>query len=411
MGVTFVTPHFYMTIQQPRQQHWVFVNELGDNLGHISLIRALSTAARQQGIKVSFVLPDLKKAKYLNHLLHDTVLQSPTNIFSKARSKLPPATIAEGLLLEGYSQIENLGTTLQAWRSIFALLMPDCIIFDFAPTAKLATEGLATKKIAVGSPYCVYPDQMHQHNIPHRSTSTERIEKSNQKCLDAINQAFNLLSIPRLSDLSALSGYDQKYVLGHKLLDVYAQLRTSEKYLGFLNQNLGNTTKEWPIAIGKPRVFAYLSTQYPFLELLITHLKDKASLIIYITGKSAGHFERLANDACKISTTPLCMETLLSQCDAIIHHGGFSLLGQTICNKLPSLCIPLHIEQQENSRRLQEAGLGLTLYPEKTWAAQQPTVEDFLSQLKRQSHRLNSHPQFGLLDPEQWVASVRATHA
>lgn len=354
---------------------------MGENLGHISLIKVVSDAARKAGAKVTFILPDLKKAEYLQLDINDLLFQAPTNVFAKARSKTAPSTLTEGLLLSGYSQVNHLSYAIRAWRALLTQLMPTHIIYDFAPTAKLASQDLNCIKIAMGSPYCVYPDNIQGIDLLGHTVKSARVENSDQQCLNAINQALTLNQLNKVISLEILGKYDFKYILGTTELDGFKKHRLNEQYVGFLKPCIPGRPFKWPGSTHKPKVFAYLSTVYPFARELVKELKLASRCVIYLIGKNTRTFLDLADEQCIITGQPVDIDHVLSSSDGIIHHGGFNLIGQTLLSQTPSLCIPLHAEQQANTQQLSATMLGQTLSPKNTWEAQKPVVHRFLESL------------------------------
>ena len=119
--------------------------ELGDGLGHLMQLAPIVRGLAARGHTVFAALRHLGRAEAMFgrgvSLLAAPWAQTPVE-----RQVLPPVTVAQVLNNMGWHDADHLRSLCGAWRSLYALVRPDVVVFDHAPTAMLASRGLAMKR-------------------------------------------------------------------------------------------------------------------------------------------------------------------------------------------------------------------------------------------------------------------------
>lgn len=110
-----------------------------------------------------------------------------------------------------------------------------------------------------------------------------------------------------------------------------------------------------------PKVFVSLGTvlsgsRDAFFQKLITAFKDEPVSIIAVADPDL--FEWPDNFFVNRSVPQL---ELLPEMDAVISHGGFNTVNETIINGLPMLITPIAYDQFHNAKLVEQAGCGLVI--------------------------------------------------
>lgn len=363
-------------------KHWVFVSELGDNFGHVVSLLQVAKLAAERGASISFIVPSLLQFHTMSTIDYDfNLYQGPINVFQKVKSNAPPQTYAESLLLHGYSQPKALAVAIKVWRSIFSSLQPDIVLFDYAPTALLAAREYTFKKIMLGSGYCVPPVHCAKLPLLGRQPSLARMETSEHHVFAAVNAALNDNKMMPLSQLDDLGRCDARFIKTIPALDCYRDQRTVETYSGLCSMSGKGNPAVWPKATGKIKVFAYLSTQFPFTPVLIQWLQSHFMGHIFVTGKNTQQCTALSTDTLSVTAKPYNMDTVMAGCDFVICHAGSGTVSSSLLAAKPLVCIPLQGEQQLTAERIEGMGLGVFIRPAKAWEQLLPAIKTATVQL------------------------------
>ena len=363
-------------------KHWVFVSELGDNFGHVVSLLHIAKFATEQGASVSFIVPSLSRfhAMATADFAFD-LYQAPVNLFQKAHSNGAPETYSESLLLQGYSQAKALTVAIKVWRSLFFSLQPDIVLFDYAPTALLAARECSFKKVIFGSGYCVPPVQCAKLPLLGRQPSLARMEASDRQVLSAVNVALKANKMMPLDQLDDIGRCDARFVKTIPELDCYRDQRTVEIYSGLLPMAGGGKPAAWSSIGRKKKVFAYLSTQFPFTHSLIQWLQMHFVGHVFVTGKNAQQCAALSSDTLCVTSEPYDMNSVMAGCDFVICHAGSGTVSWALLAAKPLVCIPLQGEQQLTAERIEGMGVGVFIRPAKTWEQLLPAIQAATVQL------------------------------
>lgn len=342
--------------------------------------RILLTCELGGGISYGYRLAALARRLVADgHEIHvATPLQSPVHLAFKGINAFfhrPPAlnptggegyaaSYAQVLLRSGWSDTDQLTSAIQGWGKGFRKIAPDLILVEFAPTAMLAAQTTTIPVVAIGTGYTLPPLA-----IPMPFTQGWRVPAEGQleaveaEALLAMNTALTRLGSEPLQHVAALFRTQGNIVCGFPELSHYPQ-QASYPWVGPIYSMSGGVKPAWPPHQG-PRVFAYLQASHPhFVPLLKAIAERRLPTILYAANLSQSEFVRIAEDIdpavlnlVSLHTTPVCMETVLADCDIVVCHGIATLSAALAAGKRV-MHLPSHLEQHMVFHRLVTGRLG-----------------------------------------------------
>ena len=130
--------------------------EIGSDYGHLMRFLTLAREFTRRGHDPVFALRELT---FVDTVLRDepyTVFQAP--IWTAQVSGLPaPIGFAETLMRLGFLHPTPLTGLCRGWRALVDTIAPSLILFDYAPTALLATRGLRVARALIGESFSSPP--------------------------------------------------------------------------------------------------------------------------------------------------------------------------------------------------------------------------------------------------------------
>jgi UDP-N-acetylglucosamine:LPS N-acetylglucosamine transferase len=346
----------------------VIVWEMGADLGHVTRLDAVAKCLAKRGHSVTCVFRDLDEIQRSYGSIQAPpykVLQGPRWPIRYSKLSRPPANLVEVLLSIGYHKQELLVTRIAEWRSIFANLDPDLAIFDYAPTALLATRDKSCNKISLDDPFSKAPDIFPLPSFdPDAKVSTANLTISETKFLQIVNQAISKFELSPITQASDIFATHKSFLLSIPELDPFAHLRNSSIYLGPIDNNSNKSKKalNWDEKSRTPKVFAYLKPDYASLNIFLAAISQlNIQGRFFIPGADQEILSRYRNTKIEISTSPYDLSKDMELCDLVVCHGGQSTLTKSVLNGIPALVIPLQQEQLSTTHACVANGLGLGL--------------------------------------------------
>lgn len=341
--------------------------ELGGYLGHISKITALLQRLGALGHEVVAVLPDISFVAFMEAqeppIPYVLGPKLPMPAFKTSRD---PVNISEVLLCAGLGTDSVLTPCANLWRQLLTLLKADLILADYAPTPLLAARSLGIPAVVLGTGFSVPPPVSPLPAFNRRLVIHEdALKASDGQLLAALNRYLAKFNGPLLNSVSDLFWQTAQVAITHaKELDHFAAGRpTDTQYYGLATQMPGGLQVQWPQAMGK-RVFAYLKTEYPGLEYLLTLLAAMPLVaVIYISGDKAEQYQTFSTERLQIYFAPVDLTLLMPQADWLIYHAGSGMASQALACGKPSILIPTHYEQLFTAEALASRQLGYVLNP------------------------------------------------
>lgn len=371
----------------------VFAWELGGDYGHLARLLPLALELRRRGHTPLFVARELGGAELLLGPHQIPWFQAP--LWLGRLTNLPePAAYPEMLMRFGFLNPRALTGVARAWRNLLTALNADMVVMDHAPTALLATRGLAVKRVNLGDGFCIPPASSplplfrwwQRGNAARQADSEERVRQN-------ANDVLFTLGAPPLMHLHELFSADLALMCGFAELDYY-QGRGAAEFSGPLFALGQGAPADWPPGEG-PRVFAYLKAGYAALDRVLVALRDApVRVLAHVPGASPDTLRRFTSATLRFSEAPVDIEAARTQCDIAVCHGGQGTIAAMLLSGKPLLLLPMHMEQGMGAHRLDALGVALTAAPEGA------------AQVGRLLKRLFAEPGFG-----QAARAFAATHA
>ncbi len=331
--------------------------ELGRNYGHVTKLASMAKAIARKHKKAEFIFV-LQKPEVifpfvsgLNYKLLQAPYHPPVRI-SDAKERGPSRLYSDDLRPCGHYSADVLSGLLKSWSDLYALIEPDLLIVNAAPTALIAAKEHSFKKVIFGGTYDVParaspmpPLRYWEKNDPDMLLSRE------EEALDTLNAALKSIKMKPLKTYAETLNADAQYLAAFEELDHYPERDKIEgrenKYYGpFFTTETGEDVS-WKKAASK-RIFAYIRTNGGgFRECMevLAHLPKDYDCIVSAPGISPQVKKQLENTAVRIIDGPVKLAPLLKNCDLGICHASFGISCAFIMNGVPQVLLPGHIEQ------------------------------------------------------------------
>ena len=373
--------------------HLLLVGEMGGELGHLATLSALAAALVQRGDRVTVVVNHLGRAAPLFAGLPVTLLQAPI-----WRHPLPlsveQGSLATILWRYGFCDADRLWPYLQAWRHLCALVNPDLVVLDYAPTALLALRhqpvpllitGFAFGAPLTGCPLPRWPLETRSAGsapavLPETAFANSpplTIEQVEAQVLATINQLLVEDGHSPLAAVADLFATDGVAFTQLAELDPQSGLRPASDYVGPLTPARAGQAVDWQTSPGQ-RVLAYLKPGWPEATRLLTELKARGcELACFYPAELPEEWLPLLGPEFRIGRQPLELTSALPTADLLICHGGIGSLSLALLAGSPVLCLPRQSEQLLNSQQASQLQVGRLLLP----GADAEQIEQCLHQL------------------------------
>jgi hypothetical protein len=343
--------------------------EMGADLGHVYHLHGLAKALRQRGHKVTLILKELDRFKALFHRdikagLY-TIIQGPSLEAPKARKlSREPASFTELLLAQGFNKPVLLSRHLAQWRTLLISLKSDALVFDFAPSALIASQHIECLKIQYSAPFSTPPltDTLPSFGL-NPSVNLQNLQLSEARFMEQVNTALQAAHLPEALSNAALYNVDKTFIHSIPEIDPYALLRTNEQYVS-PRPMAGGRAIDW-LPEPAQKVFGYLKPSYSQLPQLLKHL-DRRDLQsqLFIPGFATGTSDAPTTSNIHTSSAPLSLNMALTDCRFTICHGGHGTVLQSVLQGAPCLIIPQQQEQLMTAHRCIHSGIGVGLGPQ-----------------------------------------------
>lgn len=339
--------------------------ELGSDYGHIGRFLPIAQSLRSRGHRPVMILRDISRADEILTPLGFEYLQAPLWL-PPVQGLPPPVNFTETLFRFGFLSPAGLQSVARAWRRLLALIGPDLLVFDHAPTALLATRGMHLPRLCTGNSFAMPPRQcpLPPYRWWEPAPPRARMLDTEARLLENANSVLRALDAPLMSQTSDLYDVEAAMITGVPELDVYGP-RKPEDYVGAINNVAVGLDPRWP-GPRERRVFAYLKPQYaPFEQVITTLSRLDASVLIFAPGVARQQVARLQTPNLAFSDKPLHMGRTREQCDVTVCHAG-GMVDVMLGAGRPVLLLPMQMEQTMTSRRVEQHGCGLVFMPEQS---------------------------------------------
>ncbi len=333
--------------------------ELGGGLGHVTIVRPVLDAMLQDGCRVFAAVQDIGRAALCFRGLPVEYLQAPhrtgpSDVIER------PANFTQILFNTGFGDPQELAGLAGAWRHLYGYVRPDLILFNHSPLALFAAQGLATRRVVMGTGFEIPPDAYPSAPLRRASAiAWAELSRDEDRLLESANRvaaAWGALPLKRVTQLYAAA--DLQILATFPELDHYPSRSPATEYWGCW-PNQGGAAPVWPP--GKtPRVFAYLKPFPHLVDFARLLVRSGLSTILCFDG-SARALERALGQAANlhITSTPLDLRRVGQECDLAVLTGGHGSTASLLLSGKPLFLIPNNLEQSLTAAHVQQLGAGV----------------------------------------------------
>lgn len=327
--------------------------ELGGGLGHAGRLKMLAQALLARGHRVTLSLRDLMHTHALLADLDVPKLQAP--VWLHPTAGLPPsASLAEILFRCGYLEPAALRGMVAGWRDLFALLKPDLLVADYAPTALLAARGMGLRNASVGNGFSSPP--AGEALAALRPAPADRLAASESHMLATANAVLTEFGVASYAQAAEVFLGELPLLCTWPELDHHQ--RKDAQWLGPNFVTGEGIAPYWPEAEG-PRVYAYLKASHAAHGAVLQALvREGCRVLAYVPEVAAGAQPPVNSDRIVYADAPLALEPTLAMADLCVCHAGEATLAQALLAGVPLLMLPSHTEQFLTARGVALSGAG-----------------------------------------------------
>jgi UDP:flavonoid glycosyltransferase YjiC (YdhE family) len=350
--------------------------ELGADYGHVSSFLPVAQQLRVQGHRVVLAVKDLSRIQGLAGARDFEFVQAPVWLNEVGGLAEPMVCYTDMLHRFGYLDSAGLLGIARAWQALFALLRPQLLIADHAPTALLAARGQPFRRAIYGNGFLSPPRTTPLPNMrPWLQVPAARIENSERAALQTMNDVLNQLGAAGLDNVAQLFDVDENFLMTPEELDHYSN-RGAAHYYGAVLSLRGGATPPWP-AVPGPKLFAYVKPRHKHFPLLLQQLRDAPyAVLMHAPGLPEQRRVALESANLRICPEPVDMRYACREAAAVVCHAGFGTVLDALLAGLPTLLLPMQLEQDLTARNVVRLGMGVA----SDIDAQQP---DFCADLRR----------------------------
>lgn len=351
--------------------------ELGGNLGHVNNLAAICTQLQARGYEVSVALRSLE---YVGDVFGDTavrIFQAPIWTVPARRTR-GPESIADILGSLGYEHASGLRSLVRAWESIFELVSPDVVVFDFAPTALLAARKFSFKKIVTGIGFGELPPESPAVSLmPWRGQALQTVQSREAAIVDQINRVLSAGLLPPIRFIGDLYQVDRTIIAFIPELDLYGQRRNDVTYCLPSSGGKRYAAPSWK-ASELPKIFVYLKSSFRQTREVLEALSHiSANVFVYLRGADEAAIKFCRAAGFSVSEVQVDLAEAMKSADYVIAHGGSTVLLALLAGK-PVLCVPTQLEQMNMAHLLVRSRFGDAVHMGEQMQDAQKKLENLL---------------------------------
>ncbi|HZN64078.1 MAG TPA: hypothetical protein VFB66_02170, partial [Tepidisphaeraceae bacterium] len=341
----------------------LFCWELGAGLGHMLPMLPLAEGLAKDGHHVFVALRMLTTgAAEVFGRAGVSFLQAPLRT---ANRRLPVRThnLTDILCNVGWGSDDELFVLGCAWRNLMRQIRPDLVLFDYSPTAMLASRALGdrVRRVVTGLGFFCPPDISPFPSLVEGldEKGLRRLEGVERQVLGRANRLLRHWRCPEMDRLSQLyADADETFLQTFAELDHYGEHRPlGTEYYGPSGGG-GGKPPVWPEGDGR-RVYAYLK-DFPGLEELLRVLAGRGDRTIVFADNIPAAKRRRMGDCTNIrfEDERLDLEAVGRECDLAVLNANHGTLCRLLLAGRPMLLVPLTLEQSVLARRVCALGAG-----------------------------------------------------
>ena len=337
---------------------FLFVWELGEGLGHVTIQRPLAVALAEQGHEVVIAARNVRATWTAFADTGISFIQAPYQTWPEPPQFHPIRSYAHVLHASAFNDAGGLDPLILSWRTLVELVNPNAIVFDHSPTALLAARASAARRILLGTGFSVPPPT--EPLPPLRLTdpmSPDALQQDEDDILSITNSALERTGIRPLGALADIYGeVDLSLLATYPELDHFGP-RPDVRYWGRVG-SMPAADPTWPDAPGK-KIFCYLKPSRGVDELLFALRKFRQPTLVFGTWVNEQARSRFGSDTLKLESRPLDIRAVADQADLAILNATHGSTADFLLRGVPALQIPLHVEQALTAENTVRLGAGL----------------------------------------------------
>ncbi len=331
----------------------LFAWELGGGFGHAGPLRVLANRLAERGHEPIFALRDVVTPAPLFRDRRYPVLQGPywPKPFALRGRDHAINNYADILATCGYGQAGDLAAMVGAWDDLLALVKPDLVVVDNAPTLALALyERIPT--IFTGYGFTLPP--AHERSFPVLRDETPPLisELMLLRNVEAV-QKRRKAPVPRT--LTELFRGRFRAMTSLKELDPYRIRQDAE--LGPLEAMPGPSMLPYQTSL-----FAYVGGDYGGVDPLVQALSLlKVPVHAFLRDDAAVHAPFLASRGATVYRDAPPLAEIVPQVTWVLSTGGHTTTHAALMGGRAQMLLPIHLETRITTDRLTELGVGIRL--------------------------------------------------
>ena len=337
--------------------------EFGGDLGHVRRLMPIARALRAMGHSTAFAFRD---SAYLHGALAEgfeafvaPLLRVP------AKVALSPLNFSDILLNLGFDDPHGLHGALRAWRSMYALIAPDVVVTDYAPTALIAAATLELPRVTIGTGFsqpCL--GEPLPALRPWEPSDTKVLRAIDDRVVNSVRAAFAGVSERAPGHAADLFDANAHLLCTFAELDPFGA-RAGVEYLGPQGDAASGVNLQWP-GHGRRRVFAYLKPRDARFPAVIAALaRLDADVIVAAPGMAPEAALAASQGAMRVVAATVNLERIIGDASLCVSHAGPGLVARGLAAGVPFALLPLHLEQYLVARRVREAGSAELVSPDE----------------------------------------------
>lgn len=340
--------------------------ELGGGLGHVRSLLAVARGLAAYGHRPVFVLKNVVEPQAV---LHDTpfpVLQAP--VWPATCGAFRAASYADILAIRGFADPDGLEALVAAWQALIDLTGAELVVADHSPTLCLAAYR-TLPVVQLGNGFSVPPADATA--FPSLDPQAAPLVPP-ERLLAVVQEVQRRRRRPAPETLPGLFAGGTRFVRSLAELDPYRAVR-KDPAVGPLQP-----LPEPSAPPDRPRLFAYLSAEFPGVEHVLTALSAAGWVgSAYLRGASPEFRASARRGGLEIHETLPPLAELLPRVSVVLHHGGAGVAEAALAAGRPQVLLPQHLEHELTARALEGLGVSTAL----TGAVPAPAVGQALSRL------------------------------
>ena len=330
--------------------------ELGEGLGHLVRLSQLALALTAQGHEVTLIAKELAPLRPL--LAGDAIRLLPAPFATEvAAPRRQVHSLADILLRRGYQHPATLQPLVNAWQQLFALLQPDLVVLDYAPTAALALRGNPCRTLVFSNGYCVPAAGLPLRVLaPGGAGERQQLESE-----VAVLRTINALLPDPLAQVAEIFAADRICLADYPWFDADTAHRPQALYLGVLPNHYvsGRLASDLQRAATWPRILAYLDLNYAGTDGLLRALaRSGAEVWCQLPAAQRAAAQHYASPQLHWVTDWLDFPACMARVDLVVCHGNLGTVAQGLIAGRPLLMLPGHLEHWHNAQKIQQTGAG-----------------------------------------------------